>query len=97
MCDIRPPDRQPLWVKSRHDALKWRCPLYPQKRTLFSAVSMSALCQKQTSAASFDHLVGYGEYAGWNCKAKRPRSIEIDNELELGRLLHRQIGRFGTF
>jgi hypothetical protein len=25
-----------------------RCPLYPQKRTLLSAIAMSALCQKRT-------------------------------------------------
>jgi hypothetical protein len=37
--------RCPLWVKSRHDALKLRCPLYPQKRTLIEPVAMSALCQ----------------------------------------------------
>src|SRR5262249_41022991 len=29
-------------------------PLYPQKRTLLSVIGMSALCQKQTFAASFE-------------------------------------------
>jgi len=29
------------------------CPLYPQKRTWFSAVVMSALCQKETLARLF--------------------------------------------
>src|SRR6516162_8510226 len=53
----------PLWVKSRHDALKPRCPLYPQKRTSVRPPLMSALCQKQTHALQqkgplFDHLVG---------------------------------------
>jgi hypothetical protein len=28
-----------------------RCPLFPRKRTLLSAIAMSALCQKQTSAS----------------------------------------------
>jgi hypothetical protein len=41
----------PLWVKSRHHALKSRCPLYPQQRTSFSAVPMSVLCHKRTHAA----------------------------------------------
>ena len=36
------------------------CPLYPQKRTLGFTREMSALCQKQTSAASLDHLVSKG-------------------------------------
>jgi hypothetical protein len=35
----------PLWVISRHDAPKPRCPLYPRKQTLLSATGMSALCQ----------------------------------------------------
>jgi hypothetical protein len=39
----------PLWVKSRPRALKSRCPLYPQKRTLIEPVGMSALCQKRKS------------------------------------------------
>jgi hypothetical protein len=46
---------------------------------------------------SFDRLIGDGEHARRNCKAKRPGSIEIDNELELGWPLHRQIGWVGTF
>jgi hypothetical protein len=43
-----------------------RCPLYPQKQTSFSALAMSALCQKRTHALQqkgllFDHLVGARE------------------------------------
>ena len=34
VCTAPIPSRPcPLWVKSRHDALKSRCPLYPQQRT----------------------------------------------------------------
>jgi hypothetical protein len=40
--------RCPLWVKSGHEALKSRCPLYPQKRTSNGTLRMSALCQKRT-------------------------------------------------
>ena len=40
----------PLRVKSRHDALKLRCLLYPQKRTFGSTAGMSALCHKRTHA-----------------------------------------------
>ena len=52
----------PLWVKSRHQGLPARCPLYPQKRTSELSRRMSALCQKQTlcGAAKFrllDHVV----------------------------------------
>ena len=42
------PITSPLRVKSRHAALKRRCPLYLQKRTFGSTAGMSALCQKQT-------------------------------------------------
>jgi hypothetical protein len=34
----------PLWVKSRHRIPLASCPLYPQKRTSFGTVAMSALC-----------------------------------------------------
>jgi hypothetical protein len=34
----------PLWVNNGHDALKSRCPLYPQKRTLPGHNCMSAKC-----------------------------------------------------
>jgi hypothetical protein len=44
-------------IKSGHSAAELRCPLYPQKRTLGFSREMSALCQKQRSAASLDHLL----------------------------------------
>ena len=37
-----------LWVRSRHCRISARCPLYPQMRTWFRTIVMSALCQKQT-------------------------------------------------
>ena len=37
-------------IAPQHDrALNSRCPLYPQKRTFLSTISMSALCQKRKS------------------------------------------------
>src|SRR5712692_6532637 len=44
-------------------------------------------------AASFDHLVGDREQLVWNGEAERLRSLEVDDQLELRRLLHRHIGR----
>jgi hypothetical protein len=38
------------WVKSGRDALKFRCPLYPRKRTSVSATTMSAMGHKPTFA-----------------------------------------------
>jgi hypothetical protein len=43
--------RCPLWVKSRHQRISTRCPLYPQKQTSLGEPGMSALCQKQTFVA----------------------------------------------
>jgi hypothetical protein len=42
----------------------------------------------------FDHLVGAGEEQFRNCQFERLGSREIDNEVELGRLLHRDIAGF---
>src|SRR5262245_16235184 len=41
---------------------------------------------------SFDHLVGAAEQHRRDCQAKRLSGPEIDDELELRRLLHREVG-----
>ena len=43
---------------------------------------------------SFDDLVGEDRW--WHGEAKRIRGREIDDQLERGRLLDRQIGRIGA-
>ena len=45
---------------------------------------------------SLDHLVGAGEQRGRHGEAERPRGRKIDDQLELGRLHNRQVGRVGT-
>jgi hypothetical protein len=74
-----------------------RCPLYPRKRTSFSTIVMSALCQKQTSGCLFDHLVGAREQRWRHGEAERLGGGQVDDEIEFGRLLNRKIGRVGTF
>jgi hypothetical protein len=44
----------------------------------------------------FDHLVGEREELGRKLDAERLRGLEIDHQLELGRLLHRQLVRLGA-
>src|SRR5262249_43590095 len=40
-----------------------------------------------------DHLVGAGEQRGWHFYTKRLRGRQIDDEVELGRLFDRDVGR----
>src|SRR5271166_2142496 len=49
------------------------------------------------SPASFNHLGGARQDRGRNREAERLSGREIDDQIEDGRLLNRQIGRLGTF
>src|SRR5262249_53900153 len=44
-----------------------------------------------------NHLVGKREHRRGHLKAERLRGFEVDDQLELGRLQNRQIGRSGAF
>src|SRR5437016_9256729 len=48
-------------------------------------------------AHSLDHLVGDQQKIATNRQAQCPRCLEIDNQLELRRLLHRQVREFSPF
>src|ERR1700745_4120449 len=48
-------------------------------------------------AHSFDHLVGAGEQHGRHVEPERAGGRQIDDEIELGRLYHRQIGGLLAF
>src|SRR5262245_27969786 len=71
----------PLQHASR-DWDKYRCPLYPQKRTFVSAIDMSALCQKRTSGRLFDHLVGGDQQVGRYGQAEHLRGLQVDDQFE---------------
>src|SRR5882724_11166958 len=62
---------------------------------------MSEMCQQlahapQQTAWLFDHLIGAAEQHRWHFEAERFRSLEIDTQLEFGRLVKRNISRIGT-
>jgi hypothetical protein len=69
-----------------HRSTSEQCPLYPRKRTFAHAVRMSALGQKQTSAASFDYLVSGGKQRRRDAQAERLGGLEIEDKLDFGRL-----------
>jgi hypothetical protein len=48
------------------------------------------------SAASFNHLVGALQQEPWHVQPKRLGGLEIDYEVELGRLLHWDVGGIGA-
>src|SRR5262249_19899413 len=69
----------------------------PPKADMVERVVMSALCHKRTYAVQqrtslFDHLVGGGEQSWWHSETERSRCLEINDQLELARLLDRKVG-----
>ncbi len=51
-----------------------------------------AVQPRRTAAASFDHLVGAGEQRRRNIDPERLGGPEVDDKLELGRLLDWNVG-----
>ena len=56
---------------------------------------MSALGQKRTSL--FDHLIRAADQRVGNGETERLRGLEIDAQLDLSRLLHREVAGFSPF
>ena len=56
------------------------------------ALEMSAMCQKRTLRHSFDHLV-CDQLHEVESEGQRLGGLEVDDELELGRLHNWQVGR----
>src|SRR5262245_27726607 len=78
---------------------RWRSRPQHQLRTLVGAAGTAASCQEATYAPQqttplFDHLVGDGKQRRWHGETRRPGSLGVDNQLELGCLNDRQLCRF---
>ena len=54
-------------------------------------------CSNVPELRLLDHLLGAGEQRGRHLEAERFGSLEIDDQLVLGRCLHRQVGRLFAF
>src|SRR6516225_5274230 len=55
-------------------------------------VRPSALAVVSLSDPLFDDIVGDSEQRGWHLDAERPGRWQVDDELEFGRLHHREFG-----
>jgi len=69
----------------------------PPKADMCGATMDVRFGPKADNTYLFDHLVGSGDERGRHGETKRLRSLEIDDQLQLGREFHRQITRFGSF
>jgi hypothetical protein len=75
------------------------CPLCPRKRTSNAAaryvrlVPKPVVSNRSKTCASFDHLIGAGEQRRRHGKAERLGCGEVDDEVEFGGLLDRDVAR----
>jgi hypothetical protein len=81
-----------LWVNRVVLTVRRSLPVFPHEQTSSERSGMSQRCQQATS---FDHAIGAGEQCRWHAEAERLRSLEIDNQVKLGRLLDRNVSRLG--
>src|SRR5262245_50004859 len=74
----------PPIATAKADSRKRSCRLCPRKRTCAVHQLMSALGQKRTCIALFDHLVGACKHRRRHGEVERLGSLEVDNQLVLG-------------
>jgi hypothetical protein len=98
---IGPPMTQ--WVKSgkaqNEQMLSALSPKADKQQTFryVRLVPAADICSAAKTAPLFDHLVSDGEQLVWNYNPDSPGSREIDDQLELYRLLDWKVGRLLAF
>src|SRR5262245_26824798 len=73
-----------------------RLPALPPSRLKKATRVMSAMCHKRIATRLFDNFVGRGEQRLRNFEADQACGLVVDDQLELGRLHHRQVRRLGA-
>src|ERR1043166_1249508 len=66
------------------------------RRPMRSSFMVVSTIRGEGKPALFDHLVGNCEQRGGNGDAERFRGLQVDHELEPGRLFDRKVGRDGA-
>src|SRR5262249_45233377 len=89
--------RCPLWVISGHTRREKSCPLYPRKRTFACTGACPLRANSGHGITSLDHVIGCHLQCQRYFETECFCSFEVDDQLELGRLPHRQFGWLFTF
>src|SRR5512132_611351 len=92
------PSRWRFLVKnSETEISRWRAPISTAETTVaISFCDIRRALGGPPYISLFDHLVGPGEQRRWDRHAQRLGRLEVDDQLELGRLLDRQVARPGA-
>ncbi len=91
----RPRQQSPAPTRGRvrPDRCGSGCSCATSRRTYHAADRPGAVKPLIGSLLSLDHIVGPRQQRGWNDQVERLRGFQIDDQLEFGRRLHRQVGR----
>src|SRR5262247_2170881 len=85
------------WPTRRREYLSGRLFPPPARGRFAAPGAVRSPARPETHAASsLDHLVGPREHRPRDSESERLRRLEVDDEIELGGLLHGQIGRLGA-
>jgi hypothetical protein len=85
-----------LWVKRVGFVMSAVCLVYPKQQTFPDPVGTSHLCQQQKWLRSFDDLVRARNQRWWEAEVERLGGLQVDDQRNFRRLLHRKLTRRGA-